>query len=73
MMFRLMGFGQKAHTLYMHRLLKHRFSISLRISKDLVSLVKSGFFKKFRIRNLFRSLRILWGGGNMVALPPLNP
>lgn len=49
------------------------FSISLRISKDLVSLVKSGFFKKFRIRNLFRSLRILWGGGNMVALPPLNP
>jgi len=57
----------------MSRLLKHRFSISLRISKDLVSLVKSGFFKKFRIRNLFRSLRILWGGGNMVALPPLNP
>nr|DAY76430.1 MAG TPA: hypothetical protein [Caudoviricetes sp.] len=29
------------------------------ISKDLVSLVKSSFFKKFRIRNLFRSLRIL--------------
>ena len=49
------------------------FSISLRISKDLISLVKSGFFKKFRIRNFFRSLRILWGGGKMVALPPLNP
>ena len=69
----LFHLNQKAHTFHMLRLLKHRFSISLRISKDLVSLVKSGFFKKFRIRNLFRSLRILWGGGNMVALPPLNP
>lgn len=49
-------FGERSA---MFRLLKHRFSISLRISKDLVSLVKSGFFKKFRIRNLFRSLRIL--------------
>lgn len=49
------------------------FSIFLRISKDLLILVKSGFFKKFKVENLFRSLRILWGSSNMVALPPLNP